>query len=877
MPSDKSSIAASRGTPLPLPRKWNCLPSFGTIFLEPSSIVYYIVLCLGICIKRPEHEFFLTTFLNYYVSQLDKMLEKKPGFGTRMEVILKTRPTGQLVLEHLKEQVQLYIDKLRKDKLRPSKTIGVVIHPSFGLPGDEHAKHRSDIDTQPQKGSNDFQDLFDAILLEMFPSAKVQQLEADAYFSNQRLCINFRSVGFSDIVDAVSYPPQESQESYSLDDLSPSEPISVDDDETELVLDPPMPPTQVLSDSVETTQLLAAIAAEEAVQAMTIAQDLTLSAKVVTAYHLESSESKELLEQSIVARETAERLAEPAILLGEVATAEGFIDPKFLVGFLKEHTDAAHLASLAESLECLELISNMSFFADSGKTDTIPPGSSKTSFYEDPFSEDADSAELLAALEEKSGPPSHHRDSSILPPIQKEENWSPSSIDPPLSSVALSPLHSIEIGCIDPPFSSVALSPLHSIEIGGIDPPFSNVALSPLHSIEIGVPFEELKSILRNSESILPTITEDGTTSAEYPDSDLLLSIRQDSFPPPHPQNDPSLQGTDMGVGGAQSSEFLSEFALHQDGVGWNPHANQSPFPLEGDVGDHLVQVFALPEIQPRKSDDDDPPVHSSSNAPGSAHPSAPLLSFQLETGAPPALLLSLPLETAAPPAPPLSLPLESAAPPAASVHPCPLGQDIGVRIERTSRAPPHLRTKPLPPMPNPDIGSASSTAAVHSCPLGQEIGGGIERTSRAPQHLRNKPLPPMPNPDIGSASSTAAVQCCPLGQDIGGFERPSATPLSFELGIVAPPVQPSSNPPGPAHPSATLLSFELETAAPSTAAVHCRPLGQEMGVTKRSGKQVDIGWLLNLGVQLPGVPPHELNLFSHLSPMLFAEGAFLA
>ena len=65
--------------------------------------------------------------------------------------------------------------------------------------------------------------------------------------------------------------------------------------------------------------------------------------------------------------------------------------------------------------------------------------------------------------------------------------------------------------------------------------------------------------------------------------------------------------------------------------------------------------------------------------------------------------------------------------------------------------------------------------------------------------------------------------------------------------------------------------------SAPSTAAVHSRPLGQDIGVLKRSEKQVDIGWLLNLGVQLPGVPPHELNLFSHLSPMLFAEGAFLA
>jgi hypothetical protein len=129
----------------------------------------------------------------------------------------------------------------------------------------------------------------------------------------------------------------------------------------------------------------------------------------------------------------------------------------------------------------------------------------------------------------------------------------------------------------------------------------------------------------------------------------------------------------------------------------------------------------------------------------------------------------------------------------------------------------------------------------------------------------KGKPVRPLPPTPVVPSSEGTGIGVSPghSSSNLPGNVPHSAPPLSSKLGSAAIPRVPRDPRTKPLPPTPVIPSS----------------VGTDIGGTKRSVKQVDIGWLDILAVHLrsKGVPPHELHLFSHLPLGLVAQGVEVA
>jgi hypothetical protein len=257
----------------------------------------------------------------------------------------------------------------------------------------------------------------------------------------------------------------------------------------------------------------------------------------------------------------------------------------------------------------------------------------------------------------------------------------------------------------------------------------------------------------------------------------LLASLEE---PPPLPSRSSPLGGKIGGRGVQSSGNPIGNppgIVLSNVGVSGNPHADQSSFPPQGDVGGLPVQVLASSENPPEKSGGADHPKTpsspnlwsscipggntSSASQPGNSSSSWRKIFRRRKSNSvnPDPGQTN---DTRPPVAHSSGKSSESAAAtilPPSSIVILPTGR-TGIGGSPLTAHPPGDPLE-IVPIPAPSSSSTLGSAA----------------TSNVPPHLKNKPLPPLPNRNFSrsnssASSSTAAVQCCPLGQKIGVTER---------------------------------------------------------------------------------------------------------
>jgi hypothetical protein len=609
--------AARKGTLVPkgTPFQGNQIPPPGSIFGSPATLTYFVLVCIGIMEKIPKHTDFLSDFLKYYVTEFDKMLQKDKSFRTRMMVVLRDLPTGDLVLDCLKLKVKQYIETMEKDVNRQSKMIGVLLHRNFGVfqMEDNHS-----VDLRPREGNNDFQDLFDTIWLEMFPDHTVQEREENEYFLSLR-----PKVGFSDVEEVHSYPPlpqatietSESSEALcSLDAIlaqTYAMPHCITDTPVEVVheqVEPASAPNN--DDDVETTNLFAENAVQNAVESTKNAQNLTISARFVTTYHPASPESKELLNESIKALEYAKSNTDSAVLLDAVTTAGGSIPSHLLVA------NSDHISPVTSD------------YVPDNPTDYFDTSSEIPSL-KNVINGDAEAAALFAATISPNPPlsgqhqfdPQNHANGDGGPLSVVQENKDGAYESP------------LPVGERRAPFTTSAQFPQQCVGDGapGAQPNSSSSNLGSTPSSgqsgttlthDFSQSFPKSSFTPADSKSIVPSPEGTGigvsppAHSSSNPSgnvSDLPLPNLQANSDPTPSTKSSSSRRNDIGVGGAHFWTGCPRNALFHVDVRWDPHANQSSFSPQGNGGPP-VQVLAQSGNPSDSGGADQPETQSSLN-----------------------------------------------------------------------------------------------------------------------------------------------------------------------------------------------------------------------------------------------------------------------
>jgi hypothetical protein len=233
---------------------------------------------------------------------------------------------------------------------------------------------------------------------------------------------------------------------------------------------------------------------------------------------------------------------------------------------------------------------------------------------------------------------------------------------------------------------------------------------------------------------------------------DCEKSSPKSSFTPAHTnQIVHSSEWTDIGVGGAHSSDIQSNSALFHVGVGRNPRANQPSFPPQGDVRRPPVQVLAQAEF-PGGFPGEFPDCADHTKSPSSSK----LGSDSSKVGTnPPASLLKVPKS---------------------------FGTSRFVQMLLSKSSSPKERNGiggSNPVAHSSDTMSSGSAATTTTLlpsfisPLGGNIGGiqGVHSPDDPPGFV---PSPaPSSSSKLGSAAAAAlSPQFCPSGHEKGGIER---------------------------------------------------------------------------------------------------------
>ena len=609
----------------------NQIPPPGSFFGSAAAVIYYAVVCIGISQQLPKHTEFLTFFLNNYVIELEFFIRQNKEFHTRMMVVLKNHPNGQLVVEYLNLKVKEYIEILKNDTTRPSKTIGVLLPRNFGV---FKVKDNHSVDIRPREGSNDFQDLFDTICLEMFPHHSVQERQEMEYFSSLQA-----KVEVSDIVEVYSYTPPppatiESSEAprSSAAIVAPNATMPGRLDDTQLKdvhrqvvpasapkneeLTSDLLPSELISvysddNDVETTKLTAAIVLQEACVATQNARDLTIRARFVTDNHPGSSQSKILLNQSIAALKNAKNETDSAVLLDAVSTAGESIPSQFLVA------DSDHISNVSILCQIRQ------------ESDTNSSASSATQLSKDEIPNDAEVAAFFADVPKSSssnpGVESMKASNASLETIKGLQlAMDPKSL--PIGFSGSMDNASSTIASILAKIEDLKSGTSFSLPDGGRQAPSTTFAQSPMQGVEDGAPgaqqtlFSSIdlersvdvpNSFGSNSGQTL-TSGQSGT-SQTHELADLLASLT-----PPRSTHYSSSRGHDIGVGGAHSSDNPSKNALFHVDVRGNTHADHLSFSPPGENRGPPVQVLASSEYPPGNSSSADQSKTLSSDELGS-------------------------------------------------------------------------------------------------------------------------------------------------------------------------------------------------------------------------------------------------------------------
>jgi hypothetical protein len=265
---------------------------------------------------------------------------------------------------------------------------------------------------------------------------------------------------------------------------------------------------------------------------------------------------------------------------------------------------------------------------------------------------------------------------------------------------------------------------------------FTTSAQSPPKGVEDRAPGAQPKSSSSNLGST-PSSDPSGTTLIHgLPDLLATLAISsKSSFTLPTKPIVPSPELTDTGVGGAHSSDILSENVLSNVGVSWNPHADQPSFSPQGNGGPP-VQVLAK-SGNPSSGDSD-----------GEDHPKTPS-SSKLWSSCIPGGKTS------------------SASQPGNSSS---SWSKIFRRRKSNSVNPdPGQTNDTRPPVAHSSESAATPALTPQLCPLGHEKGG-----SNPVAHSSGK------NPSESAATPALSHQLCPLGHEKGGIER-SEEMLDFD------------------------------------------------------------------------------------------------
>jgi hypothetical protein len=606
------SLAARKSTPI----VWEKLPESGDTFFNIRDIFRYMLVCFIINYKKDNTTNVVSPSLDYCMHVLSFLLKEDRNFLRRMRVFLKTRtPTAESIFEHLRGIVCGILQKKGMEHV-----FGVNIHDNFSK--DYKLFHTDTVD---------FQNFFDSVWYEMYPSLEIQILESEAFYANQHIEMLIKSAGMpcanqspAAIVarTAVTFTTDPQPVVPTLVSGAPQSAPPLLDESVKIVRVLPDPPERndttdlflhavkgYLKDCVNEAVNTAAVAFFEGNRSTV----MEITGAELDARVLATEVTGDATQNAIAAVSTAIAASEVVEAVKAAADAGESLS--------QDHAPhALDLGSLGKSVESRPFhppVSIVDIPLDSG---TNSPASSATQLSADAIPGDAKSAAKSAAINspikplpgQPQNPPCFcaNGDGDPLSVISEEKDGADQSGNSSPLPVGEGRAH----------LTTSAQSPQQCVEDRALrahpKSPLSNLGSNPSSGLNGTFPIHELSYLLAN----LPILSLSSSTPAhpKLPSSFLELTskgvsplaqssdnlsgilpylpppelLKMLDEPPPLPTQSSSSRGHNIGVGGAHSSNIQSKNARSTVGMRWNPRADQPSFSPQG-CGGPPVQVLA--------------------------------------------------------------------------------------------------------------------------------------------------------------------------------------------------------------------------------------------------------------------------------------------